>query len=570
MAKNHEDAAVPKPVVFRITVGVTGHRKIPDSESVRSSIHQVLEHVSQRYQIQGPGEISFCVLTPLAEGADCIVADEILSGSRFNDPTIKVVLPLTVDDYRRDFTSAESRNYFENLMEKARATLTLRNQSIEEVYTDVTSNSDPVAEARRLAYEDVGRFVVDHCDILIALWDGEKARGKGGTADIVSYAAKTCCPTYIINPYAPENIQTPDLADQVNPFSGLDRSFSAVNGFNRQLADFGEYSGHVQSLYQDMFQMPPESINRAIPDDTKKAVKTLLMPYYAVASATAKSYQRSYCYVGLTAFWLAFAAVLTIGIGVILFNSEPVFFAIELFILITISLMILYADRFIRSHKKWMQYRFLTERIRSAFFLACCGTPLQPFHIPRRAAGQSNPDAWMTLVFEEIWSALPPLPPITEKNFDTLGDFIRRRWIDDQLEFHRRTIQTNEQRSHLLERLGSGIFYIAIGAAATHLVLAYLFASFHDWTTAHGLTLAALILPALAATIEAIRSHREYKRLAIRSARISFELQRLKTRLKCLSPDKLKGVVDDMTALMCSDGQGWPTMMGMAELHVVV
>lgn len=570
MAISYVAAAVPKPVAFRITVGVTGHRKIPDSESLRNSIHRVLESVAQRYKSPASSEIRFCALTPLAEGADCIVADEILSGSRFDDPTIKVVLPLTVEDYRRDFTSAEARNTFESLMGKARVRLTLRSQSIEAEYADVPSNAAAIAAARGQAYEDVGRFVVDHCDVLIALWDGQKARGKGGTADIVSYAEKTCCPIYIINPHAPEHIQPPDLADQTNAFSGLDRSFSAVNAFNRRLADLGGDAEYVQNLYQDMFQTPPESINRAIADDTKETVKNLLMPYYAVASATAKSYQRIYRYVGLIAFWLAFAAVLTIGTGVIFFHSEPVFFAIEFFILITISLMILYADRFIRSHKKWMQYRFLTERIRSAFFLASCGTSLQPFHIPRRAAGQSNPDAWMTLVFDEIWSALPPLTPITEKNFDALGGFIGRRWIDDQLEFHRRTIRTNEHRSHLLERLGSGIFYIAIGAAATHLALAYLFASFHDWTTAHGLTLAALILPALAATIEAIRSHREYKRLAVRSARISVELQRLKNRLKALSPDKLKGVVEDMTALMWSEGQEWLTMMGMAELHVVV
>jgi hypothetical protein len=38
------------------------------------------------------------------------------------------------------------------------------------------------------AYRRVGHYVVDHCDLLIAIWDGQPARGRGGTADIVQYA----------------------------------------------------------------------------------------------------------------------------------------------------------------------------------------------------------------------------------------------------------------------------------------------------------------------------------------------------------------------------------------------
>ena len=30
--------------------------------------------------------------------------------------------------------------------------------------------------------------MVDRCDAVIALWDGEKSRGRGGTAEIVGYA----------------------------------------------------------------------------------------------------------------------------------------------------------------------------------------------------------------------------------------------------------------------------------------------------------------------------------------------------------------------------------------------
>jgi hypothetical protein len=36
--------------------------------------------------------------------------------------------------------------------------------------------------------------VVDRCDALIAVWDGEKSRGRGGTAEIVGYAQEQGVP----------------------------------------------------------------------------------------------------------------------------------------------------------------------------------------------------------------------------------------------------------------------------------------------------------------------------------------------------------------------------------------
>lgn len=38
------------------------------------------------------------------------------------------------------------------------------------------------------AFFEAGKFVVDHCDMLFAVWDGRKAEGLGGTGDIVDYA----------------------------------------------------------------------------------------------------------------------------------------------------------------------------------------------------------------------------------------------------------------------------------------------------------------------------------------------------------------------------------------------
>lgn len=44
------------------------------------------------------------------------------------------------------------------------------------------------AEPTEAAFVEAGHRVADLCEILVAIWDGERARGVGGTADVVDYA----------------------------------------------------------------------------------------------------------------------------------------------------------------------------------------------------------------------------------------------------------------------------------------------------------------------------------------------------------------------------------------------
>jgi len=52
----------------------------------------------------------------------------------------------------------------------------------------------PKVSSREGAYQAAGERVVEMCDVLIALWDGQKGRGKGGTGEIVAYARKKSLP----------------------------------------------------------------------------------------------------------------------------------------------------------------------------------------------------------------------------------------------------------------------------------------------------------------------------------------------------------------------------------------
>jgi hypothetical protein len=44
--------------------------------------------------------------------------------------------------------------------------------------------------ARRAAYEAVGAEMIDRSDIVFAIWDGEEASGRGGTANVVAQARR--------------------------------------------------------------------------------------------------------------------------------------------------------------------------------------------------------------------------------------------------------------------------------------------------------------------------------------------------------------------------------------------
>ena len=142
-------------------IGVTGHRSLPKLPQTRLYVRKVVSRLALQTE-------RLVVLSPLAEGADRLVATEVL---KLPNSSLRVVLPLEIEDYRKDFVSPASLAEFQDLLEQAEQVKVL-----------------PSVENREMAYEAVGRYVVDHCDLLVAIWDGYKTHKQGGTAEIVAYA----------------------------------------------------------------------------------------------------------------------------------------------------------------------------------------------------------------------------------------------------------------------------------------------------------------------------------------------------------------------------------------------
>lgn len=111
---------------------------------------------------------SFVVVSPVAEGADRIVAEAVLARAGSD---LEAVLPLEPDDYETDFETEDSKAAFRRLLARAPRAECL-----------------PPAENRNAAYEAAGRRVAARADVLVAIWNGEPAAGRGGTAEIVEHA----------------------------------------------------------------------------------------------------------------------------------------------------------------------------------------------------------------------------------------------------------------------------------------------------------------------------------------------------------------------------------------------
>jgi tetratricopeptide (TPR) repeat protein len=167
-----------------LIVGVTGHRVLPPGDALRARLAEVLATLRSGSLglAPAPRPGPLVALSALAEGADRLVARLVLDETP--DGALEVVLPLEIDDYILDFASDESIAEFRSLLNRAeRITILAPGPG-----PKARATPDEEPSRREAAYEAGGYFVVDGCAVLIAIWDGQPARGRGGTAEIVAYA----------------------------------------------------------------------------------------------------------------------------------------------------------------------------------------------------------------------------------------------------------------------------------------------------------------------------------------------------------------------------------------------
>ena len=178
------ERAAPRPVV--LNVGITGHRAgaltAPVIRNLRPTVYAIFRQLREATLKLQESEDALCsdteaqllLHTALASGADQIAAVCARSSGYF----VRALLPLEPQDYREDFAAGEELDSFEQALEAADEIVALPGQG----------------DDRQAAYVLVGESLVQNADVMIAIWDGQQARGPGGTGHVVALALEQSVP----------------------------------------------------------------------------------------------------------------------------------------------------------------------------------------------------------------------------------------------------------------------------------------------------------------------------------------------------------------------------------------
>jgi hypothetical protein len=180
-------------------IGVTGHRALGDQTTVQFVMQAFRDLLSQAQQEHPAGVIA---LSGLAEGSDTLFAETALALG------IPLEAVIAYERFEEDFPPGSERERYQRLLKQSQ-----------------TVHHMPFDERSDDAYLSVGKWIVDHSDLLLAAWNGQSAAGKGGTGDVVAYAQQVGrsvihihTTQHTIKPLEPKNTMTNTTFDEYRLF----------------------------------------------------------------------------------------------------------------------------------------------------------------------------------------------------------------------------------------------------------------------------------------------------------------------------------------------------------------
>lgn len=531
-----------EPIPFRLRLGLIGHRTLENPDKLAQEVRDLLAgrlfaDLGLEASPMRRTPIELAAVTSLADGADRLLANLVLEhpGARLN-----VILPFAVDLFRATLDSDGARKEFEKLLALDRSPRVLRQE---------TQPSDELE--RGYAYRDGARELLNNCDVLIAIWDGKPARGPGGTGETVDTARRRGRPLYIVSP---------DGAVHFERGTGVDRAAQdGMEAFNTAPEPDDLFSKNVHRSELGFLQLAD---NSPVPEPHRNAIQSILVPAYLRASHLAKKSQRIYLLAGRLIYAVAPLAVLSVAAAVTLARR----YRHELFVgeagLLVVVLVLFVWVEVGKFQEKWMAHRFLCERLRAAFFLGACGLDPVPIDVPPHMGLAHRPGDWPVRTFNEIWQRMPALVRCAGEGCEELAEFVRKHWIENQIQFHQSRAKSYGMRSRVLEAIGIGLFGITILVAFTHVFLP----EGNIWTDR--LTVLAIALPAFGGAAATYRGSRGFERLEKRSEQMVESLKDLSQRLTTArTAGQLQQRMREMETLSLRETQDWLMLVRFTHLE---
>ena len=174
-------------ILIDLRIGISGHRYLttdyPGLALAIAEAMTMIQAAGDAVTARKPStRVGLTVVSWLAEGADRVLskvllgcADTALAAGAseltgVDNGKLEVILPLEPDNYCADFQSEASKAEFVALLEEA-----------------TTVDRVKPTRSRDRAYQAAGRAVVDRSDVMVMMWDGQRA-GDGRPAEVYRYA----------------------------------------------------------------------------------------------------------------------------------------------------------------------------------------------------------------------------------------------------------------------------------------------------------------------------------------------------------------------------------------------
>jgi hypothetical protein len=586
------------PLAFR--VGVTGARKLPDGAEprLRTAVSQVLTTIAQTlgrlaadpraeaiYAAKEPSRspVELRLVSPLAEGSDRLVAEEALQAGY----ALCAPLPFPRAEYEKDFP--DTVDTFRTLLMKA----------------EVLELDGGRGDDENSSYAEVGRFVVRNCDLLIAIWDGRREKGQGGTAEIVRFAAQAGLPIWWIEVsgtqepkligriadlrradqalsgeaaraallrYLEQSTLPPPVADEQG-FGVFERIAHQLRlAYGQSSAPLSAYLGEkplekwlpwtafskLMSLVAPSVQDEGVVFPRAI-TPTERWWENLYEATDQFSAAYGDRYRSSYVLIaGLAAIALAAA-----GIGGELPLSYAIIIAVIEFVMVAMIASLVLGNYLYRWQERWISYRLLAEVCRKQRLLSAIGWSLPGSEVDRLSIEvdrnkRRTREAWVAWYFAAAMRAAP-FPAGNSALANPRALELGHALLKEQLAYHRTRHVRNLAASQRISAM-SEVFFLLVTAAG---IAKLAFLALDHAGAVHIIAVFGAVLSAASGAFVAIRTYSEFSLLARQSARMQGLLGEAASDFEGIDLDhplasrEIGRALYGLTTLMMQDVSGW-------------
>ena len=531
------------------------------------------------------------LVTCLADGADQLSAEAALDAGW----TVQVILPFAFNRYKLGYPTQE---WVE------RAEIIMSHPNCKSVFTFDGNDSDLI----QLSYEVSGKAMLQGSDLMIAFWNGEEAKGPGGTAKVVENAVRNDVPVVWISPDGgatkillkgnntrnrAEALECGGeamlklLSDTFLPAAGIRNDLkqylrttkpvfdlsciwqSFLEAFSGGQVFHGEFGvnwlHHDDYIVSRSIEWSQEMSSAALPKTVAVSVDSDVKPYYEWADAIAADRTALYRASYLINYTLGVMAITLAAVGWAL-GGESELWSIGEISCIGVILLNTECARRMSWLRRSLQCRLLAEWLRQfrfhlPIFASGVKASTQP-HLPKEV----DPDnSWMNWYFKTVQrSASIPTISLNRASLEALKKWICEAHLQRQSRYHHDVYRVAETANASLHIVSVSLFVVSFVCALTHV-----------WNHWVWLSVCTIVFPAAATGFAAIRAHSAFEIVAKRSQAMASHLQILETsmglrpaRNERLDSLGVRELLFESTRVMNEETIAWNTVFEDREVEL--